>query len=63
MNWQDVAGNAAGNVAHWQKIAQFRARHPAIGMGKQQTLTLEQGYGFVRESSADKVMVVWAGQQ
>ncbi|HHX3400097.1 TPA: alpha-amylase [Klebsiella aerogenes] len=63
MNWQDVVGSASDNVAHWQKIAQFRARHPAIGMGKQQTLTLEQGYGFVRESSADKVMVVWAGQQ
>ncbi|KEY56986.1 alpha-amylase [Serratia sp. DD3] len=63
MNWQDVGGNAAANVAHWQKLGQFRARHPAIGMGKQTTVTLSQGYGFVREWGNDKVMVVWAGKQ
>ncbi len=31
MNWQDVSGKSAASVAHWQKISQFRARHPAIG--------------------------------
>jgi alpha-amylase len=30
-------------------------------MGKQTTLSLPQGYGFVRENGQDKVMVVWAG--
>ncbi|MBK1769612.1 MAG: alpha-amylase, partial [Escherichia coli] len=50
-------------VAHWQKISQFRARHPAIGAGKQTTLSLKQGYGFVREHGDDKVLVIWAGQQ
>jgi alpha-amylase len=60
MNWQDVTGKAARSVAHWQKLGQFRARHPAIGMGKQTTLSLPQGYGFVREHNGDKVMVVWA---
>ncbi len=49
MNWQDVSGKSAASVAHWQKISQFRARHPAIGAGKQTTLLLKQGYGFVRE--------------
>lgn len=63
MNWQDVAGKAALSVTHWQKLGQFRARHPAIGMGKQTTLSLPQGYGFVRENGDDKVMVVWAGQR
>lgn len=63
MNWQDVSGKSAANVAHWQKISQFRARHPAIGAGKQTTLLLKQGYGFVREHGDDKVLVVWAGQQ
>ncbi|HHZ9910768.1 TPA: hypothetical protein ACWOOY_002680, partial [Escherichia coli] len=48
---------------HWQKISQFRARHPAIGEGKQTTLSLKQGYGFVREHGDDKVLVIWAGQQ
>lgn len=63
MNWQDVSGESAASVAHWQKISQFRARHPAIGAGKQTTLSLKQGYGFVREHGDDKVLVIWAGQQ
>lgn len=63
MNWQDVSGKSAASVAHWQRLGQFRARHPAIGAGKQTTLSLKQGYGFVREHGDDKVMVVWAGQQ
>ncbi|MSF59043.1 alpha-amylase [Escherichia coli] len=63
MNWQDVSGKSAASVAHWQKISQFRARHPVIGAGKQTTLLLKQGYGFVREHGDDKVLVVWAGQQ
>ena len=63
MNWQDVSGKSAASVAHWQKISQFRARHPAIGVGKQTTLSLKQGYGFVREHGDDKVLVIWAGQQ
>lgn len=63
MNWQDVAGRSAQTVAHWQTLGQFRARHPAIGAGLQTTLSLPQGYGFVRENGQDKVMVVWAGNR
>ena len=63
MNWQDVTGKSATSVAHWQRISQFRARHPAIGAGKQTTLALRQGYGFIREHGDDKVMVVWAGKR
>ena len=63
MNWQDVTGKQALTVAHWQTLGQFRARHPAIGEGKQTTLSLKEGYGFVREHKGDKVMVVWAGNQ
>ncbi|WET40801.1 alpha-amylase [Citrobacter enshiensis] len=62
MNWQDVSGNAADAVAHWQRISQFRSRHSAIGAGTQTTLSLTQGYGFVRERGDDKVMVIWAGR-
>ncbi len=62
MNWQDVTGKSAAEVKHWQTLGQFRARHPAIGAGKQTTLTLDQGYGFIRETDHDKVMVVWAGK-
>ena len=63
MNWHDVSGKSATTVAHWQKLGQFRARHPAIGAGTQTTLSLPQGYGFVREKGDDKVMVVWAGRR
>lgn len=63
MNWQDIAGQSAATVAHWQKLGQFRARHSAVGSGKQTTLALPQGYGFVRENAQDKVMVVWAGHR
>ncbi|ENR8890820.1 TPA: alpha-amylase [Citrobacter koseri] len=62
MNWQDINGKSAATVAHWQRISQFRARHPAIGAGKQTTLSLKQGYGFVREHDDDKVMIIWAGR-
>lgn len=61
MNWQDINGEAAQTLQHWQTLGQFRARHPALGAGKQTTLSLPQGYGFVREHNGDKVMVVWAG--
>ncbi|MEO3991475.1 alpha-amylase [Pseudocitrobacter cyperus] len=63
MNWQDVSGKYAASVAHWQRLGQFRARHPAVGAGKQTTLTLPQGYGFVRQNGDDKVMVIWAGNR
>ncbi|MNC27090.1 Alpha-amylase precursor [compost metagenome] len=57
MNW----GQNVATLSHWQKISQFRARHPAIGAGKQNTLSIKQGYGFTREFGDDKVLVVWAG--
>lgn len=63
MNWQDVSGKSAAAVAHWQRISQFRARHPAIGAGQQTTLTLKHEYGFVRQYGDDTVMVVWAGRR
>ncbi len=63
MNWQDINGKAAQTLQHWQTLGQFRARHPAMGAGKQTTLRLPQGYGFTREHNGDKVMVVWAGNR
>ncbi|WP_437887838.1 alpha-amylase [Phytobacter sp. V91] len=63
MNWQDIKGQSAQTLEHWQTLGQFRARHPAIGAGKHTTLSLQQGYGFIREQGDDKVMVVWAGRR
>ena len=62
MNWQDVSGKTAASVSHWQKLGQFRARHPAIGAGTHRVITQPQGYSFVRHAGGDKVMVVWAGE-
>lgn len=59
MNW----GQNLATLSHWQKISQFRARHPAIGAGQQNTLNMKQGYGFSRTSGDDNVMVVWGGNQ
>ncbi|EPF13016.1 Alpha-amylase precursor [Cedecea davisae] len=63
MNWQDINGKSAATLAHWQKLSQFRARHLAVGAGKQTTLSAKQGYAFSRKSGDDKVMVVWAGNR
>ncbi|PWW06648.1 alpha-amylase [Mangrovibacter plantisponsor] len=63
MNWQDINGKEALTLAHWQKLGQFRARHPAIGAGVQTTLHQARGYSFNRVLGDDKVMVVWAGNQ
>lgn len=63
MNWADVDNAEAATLAHWRKLAQFRARHPAIGAGQHQPLTVEQGYGFSRHNSEDRVIVVQAGER
>ncbi len=57
MNW----GKNTATLEHWEKISRFRARHPAVGAGRQTTLSMKEGYGFSRQSGDDKVMVVWAG--
>ena len=61
MNWSELKGDKAALLAHWQKISQFRARHPAIGNGQQTTLPASGYYAFSRQYQQDKVMVVWAG--
>jgi Glycosidases len=61
MNWKDITGDNAALLAHWQKISQFRARHPAIGEGLQTSQHDPHYYAFSRQYQQDKVMVVWGG--
>lgn len=61
MNWQDLAGAKAELLTHWQKLSQFRARHPAIGAGTQQTQQTADYFAFSRQHQDDRVVVVWAG--
>ena len=49
MNWHDIDNSQSTNdiLEHWQKLGQFRAKHPAIGAGTHQMITQEP-YLFYR---------------
>ncbi|KJH79927.1 alpha-amylase [Stutzerimonas stutzeri] len=60
MNWGDHSKpDIAALIAHWQRIGQFRARHPAVGAGSHRQLS-ESPYAFARQHGADKIIVVQA---
>ena len=62
MNWAQLQQPAhAALLAHWQKISQFRARHPAIGAGQQHMQPDQRYFAFSRSLNRDRVLVVWAG--
>ncbi|MCU5773035.1 alpha-amylase [Erwiniaceae bacterium BAC15a-03b] len=61
MNWQQLSGSKGALLQHWQKLGSFRARHPAIGSGMQQSQHQPRYYAFSRQSAGDRVMVVWVG--
>ncbi|CAI2492192.1 alpha-amylase [Serratia plymuthica] len=63
MNWREQQGAKAPLLAHWQRLGQFRARHPAIGAGVQQSQQTAGYYAFSRRLGDDKVMVVWVGDR
>lgn len=62
MNWNDITGDRAALLAHWQKIGQFRNRHVAIGAGEHK-LVSSQPYAFSRIKGDDRVLVVFAGNE
>lgn len=41
MNWDDIKNNdqTQSILRHWQKLGQFRAKHPAVGAGQHQVLS------------------------
>lgn len=49
MNWDDIKNNPKSQdiLKHWQKLGQFRAKHPAIGAGTHQMIT-QNPYVFYR---------------
>lgn len=63
MNWNELKGGKAPLLTHWQRLGQFRARHPAIGSGTQQSQHTARYYAFSRQLNGDKVMVVWVGDR
>ncbi|NRR90138.1 alpha-amylase [Winogradskyella undariae] len=62
MNWDSIANNPTTKkvLTHWQKLGQFRAKHPAVGAGTHQMI-LASPYYFCRsyqsEDYIDKVVV------
>ena len=59
MNWSRINEDVTTKLilAHWQKIGQFRANHPAVGAGKQQVIPAEYGLIFLRVLNEDKVVI------
>ena len=64
MNWLQIENDTQTQeiLAYWQKLGQFRQRHPAIGAGKHQMLS-EKPYVFARMFTdgdyPDKVIVAF----
>jgi alpha-amylase len=48
MNWDSIAKRKHTKevLAHWQKLGQFRAKHPAIGAGTHQMITASPYYFY-----------------
>ncbi|WP_224746028.1 alpha-amylase [Neiella litorisoli] len=61
MNWAGITGERADLLAHWQKVAQFRNRHVAIGAGQHSKIS-DAPYAFKRTKGGDTAVVVWAGK-
>ena len=62
MNWEELDSleQTQNVLAHWQKLGQFRSKHPAVGAGKHKRLS-KSPYVFSRtfqkEDYRDKVVV------
>ncbi len=48
-------------LKHWQKVGQFRQRHPAIGAGEHRVIQQDGVYVFSRSWQNDKVIVGFVG--
>lgn len=64
MNWVDLVQSTPSQQLHlhWQKLANFRKNHTAIGKGTHHLLSTERYFAFSRHDKNDNVMVVWVGK-
>lgn len=58
MNWNTIQSNEKTQkiVAHWQKLGQFRANHPAVGAGRHHLISNTNGLVFSRTRPLDKIV-------
>jgi len=62
MPWAQIKDERQALLQHWQKLGEFRQRHPAIAQGKHITRQQEGYYAFERQYQDDKVLVVYTGE-
>ncbi len=46
MPWDKIHGEREDLLQHWQKLGEFRKRHPAVAQGKHITRNQEGYYAF-----------------
>ncbi|SDS08153.1 alpha-amylase [Polaribacter sp. KT25b] len=58
MNWDAINTDVETQkiMKHWQKLGQFRVNHTAVGAGKHQLISDENGLVFSRIRNADKIV-------
>lgn len=57
MNWDATQNSTTQKIlSHWQKLGQFRANHMAVGAGKHQLISKENGVVFSRVRKDDKII-------
>ncbi|WP_158837264.1 alpha-amylase family glycosyl hydrolase [Polaribacter sp. L3A8] len=58
MNWNAIENEKETQniLTHWQKLGQFRANHTAVGAGKHQLISEENGLVFSRVRNKDKII-------
>ncbi|WP_099610318.1 alpha-amylase [Vibrio fujianensis] len=62
MPWAAIKGERQTLLNHWQKLGEFRQRHPAVAQGKHITHQQEGYYAFERRYQDDKVLIVYTGE-
>ncbi|SHG99173.1 alpha-amylase family glycosyl hydrolase [Winogradskyella jejuensis] len=58
MDWDKATNNPETQkiLTHWQKLGQFTATHPAVGAGKHQLISDDNGLIFSRVRENDKII-------
>ena len=58
MNWDAIKNNDETKkvLSHWQKLGQFRNNHMAVGAGKHELISDENGLVFSRVRNNDKII-------
>ncbi|WP_051333493.1 alpha-amylase [Aliagarivorans marinus] len=62
MNWDELEGEKAEVLSHWQTVLNFRRRHNAVATGTHKQLSTSP-YVFERSTDDSKVVVAYFGMQ